>query len=124
MSQLASSLSSRLAELSRPDRIAIDTASLSAYEVDCGTPSAALLPKSAEEVSEILRFACAERLAVIPIGGKSHLGIGMPPRHYDLALDLSKMNRILAYEPQDLTLGIEPGTKSSELSQALEQHGQ
>ncbi len=64
---------------------------------------------SAAEIAEILRFASAEGLAVIPIGGGTHLGIGMPPSRYDIALDLSGMNRILAYEPHDLTLGIEPG---------------
>jgi glycolate oxidase FAD binding subunit len=124
MSQLASSLHSRLAELTRPDRVIVDTGSLASYRVDGRIPAAALLPESAEEISEILRFASVERLAVIPIGGRNHLGIGMPPRQYDLALDLSRMNRILAYEPQDLTLGIEPGTRCSELSRALQRQGQ
>ena len=34
-------------------------------------PAAAVLPESAEEIAEVMRFASAERLAVIPMGGRS-----------------------------------------------------
>ncbi len=43
----------------------------------------------------------------------------MPPSRYDLALDLSRMNRVLAYDPGDLTLGVEPGVALAELRRAL-----
>ena len=33
----------------------------------------------------------------------------MPPRKYDLALDMTRMDRIVAYDPGDLTLSVEPG---------------
>ena len=100
MSQLAPSLTSRLSDLVGPTRVIADAASLAACEVDSRGPSAILQPDSAAEIAEILRFASAERLAVIPMGGRTHLGIGMPPRHYGLALDLSRMNKILACEPR------------------------
>ena len=48
----------------------------------------------------------------------------MPPRHYDIALDLSRMDKILAYEPRDLTLGIEPGVTCADLHRELRQKGQ
>ena len=48
----------------------------------------------------------------------------MPPRQYDLALDLSRMNRILACEPRDLTLGVEPGVTCAVLARELRQKGQ
>lgn len=124
MSQLAALLTSRLADLFGPSRVIADATSLAACEVDGRSPSAILQPDSAAEIAEILRFASAERLAVIPMGGKTHLGIGMPPRQYDLALDLSRMNKILAYEPRDLTLGIEPGVTCADLDRELRQKGQ
>jgi glycolate oxidase FAD binding subunit len=124
MSQLAPSLTSRLADLVGPTRVVADAASLAACEVDGRTPSAILQPNSAAEIAEILGFASAERLAVIPMGGRTHLGIGMPPRQYDLALDLSRMNKILACEPRDLTLGIEPGVTCADLARELRQKGQ
>jgi glycolate oxidase FAD binding subunit len=124
MSQLAASLTSRLPELVDPNRVVADATSLAACEVDGHSPSAILQPESAAEIAEILRFASAERLAVIPMGGRTHLGIGLPPRQYDLALDLSRMNKILAYEPRDLTLGIEPGATCADLARELRQKGQ
>jgi len=66
-----------------------------------------------------LRFAAAEKLAVIPCGGRTKLGIGAPPARYDVALDLSRMNRILAYDPRDLTLGVEAGVGYRALSEVL-----
>lgn len=124
MSQVAVSLNSRLAELVGAGGVLGDPASLAAYEVDGRRPSAGLLPASVSEIAEILRFASAERLAVIPVGGKSHLHIGMPPQRYDLALDLSRMNRLLAYEPHDLTLGVEPGITFADLDGKLREKHQ
>ena len=124
MSQIAVSAISRLGDLISSSRVVTNAPSLASYEVDGCLPSAALLPSSSAEIAEILRFASAEGLAVIPTGGKTHLGIGMPPRRYDLALDLSAMNRILAYEPHDLTLGIEPGITCAELDRHLHAKGQ
>jgi len=124
MSQVAVSLASRLGELVGSGRVLADSASLAAYEVDGRRPSAALLPGSVTEVAEILRFASAERLAVVSVGGKTHLHIGMPPHRYDLALDLSGMNRVLAYEPRDLTLGVEAGITYADLDRLLLEKGQ
>jgi len=124
MSQLAPAFTSRLADLAAPARVISDSSSLAACEVDARTPSAILQPDSAAQIAEALRFASAEGLALIPMGGRSHLGIGMPPRRYDLALDLSRMNKILACEPRDLTLGIEPGVTCAALDRELRQKGQ
>jgi glycolate dehydrogenase FAD-binding subunit len=124
MSEVAVSLLSRLGDFVAAGRILTDPPSLAAYEVDGRRPSAALLPASGAELAEILRFASAERLAAIPVGGKTHLHIGMPPHPYDLALDLSGMNRLLDYEPQDLTLGAEPGVTYAALERHLRENGQ
>ena len=124
MSQVVVSLGSRLGDLVGAGHVVAGPASLAAYEVDGRRPSAALLPGSAAQIAEILRFASTERLAVIPVGGKTQLHIGMPPQRYDLALDVSRMKRILAYEPRDLTLGVEPGITFADLNLSLREKGQ
>jgi glycolate oxidase FAD binding subunit len=124
MSHVAVSFASRLGEFVGAGGVLTDPASLAAYEVDGCRPSAVLQPGSAAQIGEILRFASAERLAVIPTGGRTHLHIGMPPRRYDLALDVSGMDRVLAYEPHDLTLGVEPGITYAELDRSLREKGQ
>lgn len=124
MSPATAPIVARLAELVGPGQVVSDPAALSAYEVDGHQPNAALRPTSATEVAEIIRFAAAERLALIPMGGRTKLRIGMPPRKYDLALDLSAMNRVLAYDPHDLTLGVEPGVRFADLQRQLAERHQ
>ena len=61
---------------------------------------------------------------MIPIGGRTMLGLGMPPARYDLALDLSGLNRIVDYEPNDFTITVEAGMTLAELQRQLAVNGQ
>jgi glycolate oxidase FAD binding subunit len=97
---------------------------LAARQVDGFLPSAVVQPADANQIVEILRFAGAEKLAVIPCGGCTKLGIGAPPARYDIALDLSRMNQVTAYDPQDLTLGVEPGMRIEDLLRVLAEQKQ
>lgn len=109
----------RLEEIAGAAHAVADTAEIAAREV-CGLqPSVVVSPADAPQVGEILRYAAAEKLSVIPTGGRSKLHIGSPPARYDIALDLSRMNRVLAYDPHDLTLGVEPGLRIENLLRTL-----
>ncbi|MGD0841242.1 MAG: FAD-binding oxidoreductase [Candidatus Acidiferrales bacterium] len=114
----------RLEQLLGAARTTTDSASLAAYEVDGLRPGAAVRPSSAAEVAEVVRLAAAEKLAVILCSGRSKLAIGGVPARYHVALDLSGMNRVLAYDPGDLTLGVEPGVRLEDLQRELAQRGQ
>jgi len=113
------SVATRIAGKFGAANVIADEASLAAYEVDGMTPAAAVKVGSVAEIAELLGFAATEKLAVIPCGGRTKLGIGSPPARYDVALDVSQMNRVLAYEPRDLTLGVEPGIRFAALSETL-----
>ncbi len=113
------SIASRIAARFGAANVVADVASLAAYEVDGLRPAAAVLAGSVEEIAELVRFSAAEKLSVISCGGRTKLGIGAPPARYDVALDVSRMNRVLAYEPRDLTLGVEPGIRFAALSETL-----
>jgi len=113
------SVASRITNKFGAANVIADAAVLAAYEVDGMRPAAAVKAGTVQEIVELLTFAAAEKLAVIPCGGRTKLGIGAPPTQYDVALDLSRMNRFLAYEPHDLTLGIEPGVGMSALWETL-----
>jgi glycolate oxidase FAD binding subunit len=97
---------------------------LAAYTIDGVTPAAALQPGSSEEIVDVVKFAAAEGLAIVPCGARTKLGIGLPPNRYDIALDLTKLNRIAAYDPGDLTLSVEPGVALCHLQRTLNEHGQ
>ncbi|HEV8383716.1 MAG TPA: FAD-binding oxidoreductase, partial [Candidatus Acidoferrales bacterium] len=114
---------SRLREISGAGIIE-DPAQLAAYEIDGVRPSAAVAPGSVEELAEIIRFAASERLAVVPCGGCTKLAIGMPPARFDIALSTTRLNRVLAYDPGDLTLGVEAGIGVAALNAQLAEKGQ
>jgi glycolate oxidase FAD binding subunit len=124
MSRPAQASVTRLEEIVGGARVLTDAPELSAREVDELCPSAVVQPAEAAQVAEIIRFAAAEKLAVIPCGGCTKLGIGSPPARYDIALDLSRMNRVLAYDPHDLTLGVEPGVRIEDLVRVLAEQKQ
>lgn len=109
----------RLSELVAPEHVLVEPEQLTSYEVDGLRPAAAVRPGSAEEVAAVVKVAAAENLAVVPAGGRTKLGIGMPPCRYDLALDLARLDRVVAYDPGDLTLSVEAGIPLSKLSEIL-----
>ncbi len=112
----------RLEEIAGAEQVATDRAETAARDVCGARPAAVVRPASASQIAEILRFAGAEQLAVIPTGGCTKLAIGSRPARYDIALDVSRLNRVLAYDPKDLTLGVEPGVRIADLlSQLAEQ---
>ena len=109
----------RLEEIVGAGHLLAEPEHLAGYEVDGLRPAAVARPGSAAEVAELVRFAATERMAVIPVGGRTKLHIGAPPRRYDLAIDLTRLDRVLAYDPGDLTLGVEAGIRFAQLSTAL-----
>ena len=124
MSTASKTVSARLPDIVGATHIDTDPAQLSAYAVDGILPAAAVRPGSREEVAGIIQFAAAEKLGVIASGARTKLGIGLPPTRYDLALDLSRLDRVIAYDPGDLTVSVEAGVPLRKLAAVLAEHRQ
>lgn len=124
MSVATNAALARLVEIVGEPQFVTNSSDLAAYEIDGKRPSAAVRPGSAEEVAEVIRFAASEKLAVIPVGARTKLGVGLPPRKYDLAVDLSRLDRVVAYDPDDLTLSVETGIPLKKLRAVLADRGQ
>lgn len=110
---------SRLEKLLGTGQVRNDPADLASCAVDGLLPSATAQPNDAAEVAEVVRFAAAEKLALIPCGARTKLGIGMPPSRYDLALDLTRLNQIAHYDPGDLTVSADAGIPLCQLGSVL-----
>ena len=124
MSLASKTISSRLPDIVGAAHVINDPAQLAFYEVDGMKPGAAVRPGSREEIAEIVKFAAAENMAVIPTGARTKLGMGLPPRRYDVALDMTRLDRVIAYDPADLTLSVEAGHSLSKLLGVLGDHRQ
>ena len=119
MSTATEAALARLGEVVGAAHLLAEPAQLSEYEVDGLRPAAAAGPGSLDELAELVRFAAREKLAVLPVGARTKLRLGAPPRRYDLAIDLTRLNRVLAYDPADLTLSVEAGMPIAQLQHIL-----
>jgi glycolate oxidase FAD binding subunit len=120
----ATTIFPRLSEIIGSSNVEADPAHLAAYEIDGERPSAVARPGSSGEVAEVVKFAASEKLAIVPMGARTKLGMGMPPRQYDIALEMTRLDRVVAYDPGDLTLGVEPGIPLQRLQGVLAGHRQ
>ena len=124
MNTTTTNVAARLEILVGADRVNSTSESCAKFAVDGVIPSAVARPASSAEVVEIVRFAKSERLTLIPCGDCTKLGIGMPPAHYDIALDMTGLNQITYYDPGDLTLSVDAGMHLTQLAEALAQQQQ
>jgi len=118
------SIASRLADISGAANVLSDPAQMVAYGIDDKVPAAAVKPGSRDEICEIVKFAVAEKLAIVPCGARSKLAMGGPPSRYDIAVDMARLDHIVAYDPSDLTLSVEPGIPLQRLAGVLAGHRQ
>ena len=118
MSSVAN-LPARLEKLIGNNRVTASETALRWFAIAGRAPVAVLKPCVAEEVAEIVGFAAAEKLAMVACGSRSKLELGMPPRRYDLALDMTGLRQIAHYDPGDLTVSADAGTSLNELAKAL-----
>lgn len=102
---------------------AFDSA-LDAYAVDAIAPAAAVAPADLPQLQAVLAEAHEAGLAVIAIGRRSRLSLGNPPEAYDIAVSTSRIDRVLAHEPADLTVTVEAGVPLAALQRRLAGHGQ
>ncbi len=97
---------------------------LGPYSVDGKRPHIIVFPKTAEEVSEILKVASRDSLAVIPWGGGTKIGFGREPNRANILLCTGRLNRVLEYEASDLVVTAECGISLKEFQKVLRQKNQ
>lgn len=94
------------------------------FAVDAMLPDIAISVRDEDDVALVLREARDARLSVVAFGGGCHVGAGNVPESYDVALSLAAMDGVVAYEPEDLTITLQPGVRLAELRLLLDQHRQ
>lgn len=83
-----------------------------------GIAGAVCLPKNTQEVSKVLKLCSEFKIPVIPSGGRTGLAGAITATEQDLALNLSRMNRL---DPVDL-LGRTVRVQAGVTTQALHEH--
>jgi glycolate oxidase FAD binding subunit len=82
-----------------------------------------LRPTTPEELRDALAKAGATRDPIRLFGGDTKRHMAGPTRE-GVGISTSAMQRVVQYEPRDLTIGVEAGMPFTELTRVLAEHGQ
>ena len=86
-------------------------------------PSAVVFAESTQDVADLLRLADAHAVPVIPFGVGSSLEGHLLAVQGGISLDVSRMNRVLAINAEDLTVTVQPGVTRKQLNEEIKSTG-
>jgi glycolate oxidase FAD binding subunit len=92
--------------------------------VDGVEPSVVVEPATIEEISEVMKLASREGLAVSPRGGGTKMGLGNPPREVDLILSTGRMDEVIEHVPGDQIVRTQAGLRLQALQEELAESDQ
>ena len=89
------------------------------YAIDGISPMAVVVPEDRGQVADVMRWAAENEVSVFPRGGGTKMALGNPPERIGLVLDLSRLNRVIDYQPGDMTATVEAGITLGALQREL-----
>lgn len=117
-----------LRNLVGPEGVLTDPAERVAYSYDAtammrSIPGGVVIPKTSEQLAQVIHFANAEGLPIVTRGSGTGLSGGSLPLDNALVLSTLKLDRILEIDEENLTATVEPGVITANLHQAVEARG-
>jgi glycolate oxidase FAD binding subunit len=71
-----------------------------------------------------VRQARGARQAIYPVGGRTHLSLGLPPCRPGIAVDTTGLNQVVDYPARDLTITVQAGIRVQDLQAILAKENQ
>ncbi|CAI8021054.1 Glycolate oxidase subunit GlcD [Geodia barretti] len=109
-----STASAQLADLLGPDAV-VAANQLRQYGIGTLTPVAAVRPIDRGGVASAMAWANRTNTAVYPSGGRTQIDLGNPATKPGIALDLTRLNHLVDFQPADLTITAEAGMTIEQL---------
>ncbi|CAG7642602.1 putative FAD-linked oxidoreductase [Paenibacillus solanacearum] len=105
-----------------------DAESLVSYSYDAtplyqSMPDGVIFPSSTEEVSAIMKVCAAHRIPVVTRGAGSNLCAGVVPLHGGLVMVMTRMNRLIEIDQDNLTATFQTGLNTKQFHTAVEETG-
>jgi glycolate oxidase len=91
--------------------------------IEGALPDAVVLPSTTEQVAGVIKVAAKHKIPVVPRGAGTGLSGGAVTIRGGIALQVTRMRRILEIDPVAQTALVEPGVVNQELSLAAASHG-
>jgi D-lactate dehydrogenase (cytochrome) len=86
-------------------------------------PSAVVFAESSTDVADAVRLAAQHRTPVIPFGVGSSLEGHLLAIQGGISIDVSRMNRVVAINAEDLTITVQPGVTRKAVNEAVKDQG-
>ena len=86
-------------------------------------PAAVVLPRTAEQVSQIVELANRHGIPLVPRAGGTGLADGAVPLRGGIVVDVKRMNQIKEIDLANRTVTVGPGINMLKLNEALRPHG-
>ena len=118
---------SKLKDFVGEENVLTDAIDLYIYGTDASvhesTASAVVAPTSYEQVQQVVRYANAELIPIVPRGSGSGMSGQAVPVKGGIILDLKRLNRILEIKPEDMLCRVEAGVVDDDLNRAVKPTG-
>lgn len=76
-------------------------------------------PRSVAEVGDLVRRAASKNEAIYPVGGGTHLGIGLSPQKPGGVVGIRGLDQVIDYPARDMTITLQAGISISRLHEIL-----
>lgn len=130
MTQMAfEKISSEIEKIVGPENLTSKRHILYSYAEDASPfegmpPDLVIRPKTTQEISQIIQFAGAHHIPIVPVGGRSSIsGSAIPRTPGAIMIDLTRMNNIITIDEDVMTVTVETGITWADLLYQLEQKG-
>lgn len=105
-----------------------DPASLEQYGADwtrrfAPNPSAVVLPKTIDQVRQVVNFANENKIALVPSGGRTGLSGGAVAASHEVVIAMDRMNSLSEFNAIDRTVICQPGVITEQLQNFAEEQG-
>ncbi|HVV28658.1 MAG TPA: FAD-linked oxidase C-terminal domain-containing protein [Rhizomicrobium sp.] len=111
-----------------PDGVVADRSGLATFDTDALSayhqmPLVCVLPSDRQQVSDILKYAQAEGIPIVPRGAGTSLSGGALPRQDGILIGMGRMKRILEIDYENGCVTVEPGVTNLNITRAVEAQG-
>ncbi|KPM41849.1 hypothetical protein AK830_g4744 [Neonectria ditissima] len=86
-------------------------------------PVAIVRPKTTEDVSEIAKICTKYKVPIVPYGAGSSVEGNFSSPYSGICLDMSSMDKIVAFHPEDMDVVVQPGVNWVNLNDKIEETG-
>ncbi|MFX1293765.1 MAG: FAD-binding oxidoreductase [Promethearchaeota archaeon] len=104
-----------------------DKALLYTYSMDVSNqeyiPDAVVMPENRAQIAQLIKLANTYNIPLIPRGGGTGASGGVLAVHGGIIVDLTKMNKIIEVDIDNLQIIVEPGVIHADLNKYLEYYG-